>query len=108
MAQIQDLRVQATVPSHLPASSSVVGLFVNSTSGVEAISSAGQRFWVGGQATGVIAAVNVVTGGAGTITTGVVFGQDVANQTGLGTPHQWIPFLASNGSILAVPAYALR
>lgn len=111
MAQNIDLRVQSTPPT-TPTSSSVVSLYVNSTSGVVAQNSDGGLQWVGGRLTGTLALSAIKTGGAATLGTGIIFtaftGAGAANQTGLGLPLYFIPFLSSDGTTVGIPAYPLK
>ena len=110
--QQADLRVQSTVPTNLPSSSSVVGLFANSTSGIEAVYSDGKRDWVGGRLTGSLTLhqVKISQGPTTSLSTGVFFTAftGTASQTGLGMPSLFVPFKADDGLMYAIPAYPYR
>ena len=113
MAQLQEFRIQSTVPTNLPSTSSTVALFANATSGIEAIDYLGRRTWVGGQLSGNLPVRAMRTGAPGVGTGG--FGQVVFTsftgagipQTGLGMPSFFIPFVGSDGLQYGVPAYPI-
>jgi len=112
MAQNIDLRVQSTPPT-TPTSSSVVSLYVNSTSGVVAQNSAGGLQWIGGQLTGTLALSAMKSGGLQTLGTGlnsVIFSAHTGAgiSTGLGLPSFFAPFLGSDGLVYGAPMYPLK
>lgn len=112
MAQILDLRVQSTIPTNVPASSSVVGVFVNSSSGVEVVGSNSKRDWVGGQLSGSLTLhqIKISQGSASSISTGVFFTAftGTAVQTGLGMPSFFMPIKGADGLMYGVPCYPYR
>lgn len=111
MAQSQDLRVQFVVPA-APTSASGVKLYINPTSGVNIIGSDGIQRWIGGQTTGQLPLSVIRTGGAATLSTGIIFtaftGAGSANQTGIGMPLGFLPYLISDGTIVGIPYFPIK
>ncbi|SRR3990167_3741746 len=109
MAQNVDLRVLSTAPT-TPTTSSVVSLYANSTSGVVIHGTQAIPIWVGGVVSGTIPLTAIRSGGISTLNTGVIFtaATGSANQTGLGTPGGFLPFLLSDGTMVGVPYFPYK
>ncbi len=107
MSQSHQFRVQSTVPSS--PDSGVVTLYANASGSLVVKASDGSLSFVGGQLTGTLGGAAIATGGAGTVSTGVLFSSvTTAVQTGLGQPSFWIPVLGTDSKTYGIPAYPLR
>ncbi len=107
MSQSHQFRVQSTAPS--TPDSGVVTLYANASGSLVAKASDGSQSIVGGQLTGTLGGLSIATGGAGTVSTGVLFSAvTTAVQTGLGTPSFWAPILGPDNKMYAFPCYPYR
>lgn len=86
---IADFRIQTGVPTTPPAG--VVGLYANASGALITQSSAGVKYQIGGQLTGVILNASIVLPGAGT---GITF-----------QPTGWIAALGPTGQKFAIPVF---